>query len=326
MRMMRSAALAVSATAFLAACSDSPTAPSAPVRNLGTPSFALGDAPDNLVDNVPAVGRFTICKTEDSNVSGVFTIATQSINGGTGDVAGGTVATGGSITVAPGECRIAVVANNHSGSAVRVTITETSAGFVGPTVVEQLIEDDFEDQPPPAVVFPESNVAPGASYDINLIHGVRLTYKNFVEPPPLACDFSTFGGFVLTPNNVSYGGNAGRISDPPGFAYGDLNFVNHTNGDHIHVWNVTDYGHPDTGPLSQYPDSRLAFGLGSVNGGPANVEVEWRFVDLGEPAKKVGDAVYLKVGGVVLIPEQVVIGGNIQLHPKCKKAPKAEKH
>ena len=149
MRMMRSTALAVSAAAFLAACSDSPTAPSAPIRNLGTPSFALGDVSDGLVDNVPAVGRFTICKTSDSNVSGVFTIATQSINGGTGDVAGGTVATGGSITVAPGECRIAVVANDHSGSAVRVTITETSQGFVGP-VVEQLIEDDFEDQPPPA--------------------------------------------------------------------------------------------------------------------------------------------------------------------------------
>src|SRR6476661_1624304 len=98
MRMMRSTALAVSATAFLAACSDSPTAPPAPIRNLGTPSFALGDVSDGLVDNVPAVGRFTICKTEDSNVSGVFTIATQSINGGTGDVAGGTVATGGSIT------------------------------------------------------------------------------------------------------------------------------------------------------------------------------------------------------------------------------------
>jgi len=324
MRMMRSTALAVSAAAFLAACSDSPTAP-APVRAPGTPSFAIGDVPDGLVTNVPAVGRFTICKTEDSNVSGVFTIATQSINGGTADVAGGTVATGGSITVAPGECRIAVVSNNHSGSAVRVTITETSAGFVGP-VVEQQIEDDFEDQPPPAVISSEANVAAGLSYDVNLIHGVRLTYRNIVEIPALACDFSTFGGFVLTPNNVSYGGNAGRIEDPPGFAYGDLNFVNHTNGDHIHVWNVTDYGHPDTGPLSQYPDSRLAFGLGSVNGGPANVEVEWRFVDLGEPAKKVGDAVYLKVGGVVLIPEQVVIGGNIQLHPKCKKAPKAEKH
>jgi hypothetical protein len=227
MRMMRSTALAVSATAFLAACSDSPTAPPAPVRNLGTPSFALGDVPDGLVDNVPAVGRFTICKTEDSNVSGVFTIATQSINGGTGEVAGGTVATGGSITVAPGECRIAVVSNNHSGSAVRVTVTETSAGFVGP-VVEQQIEDDFEDQPPPAVISAENGVAPGLSYDVNLIHGVRLTYRNIVEIPALACDFSTFGGYVLTPNNISYGGNAGRISDPPGFAYGDLNFVNHT--------------------------------------------------------------------------------------------------
>ena len=161
MRMMSSTALAVSAMAFLAACSDSATGPS-PVRP-STPSFAIGDVPDGLVNNVPAVGRFTICKTEDSNVSGVFTIATQSINGGTGDVAGGSVATGGSITVAPGECRIAVVANNHSGSAVRVTITETSAGFVGPTVVEQQIEDDFEDQPPPAVIFPEANVPPGVA-------------------------------------------------------------------------------------------------------------------------------------------------------------------
>src|SRR6476659_7436275 len=222
-------------------------------------------------------------------------------------------------TVGPTDCLRGD--RGHTEGAVQ----STPAGFVGP-VVEQLIEDDNEASPPPAVVFPESNVAAGVSYDINLIHGVRLTYRNIVEIPALACDFSTFGGFVLTPNNVSYGGNAGRIEDPPGFAYGDLNFVNHTNGDHIHVWNVTDYGHPDTGPLSQYPDSRLALGLGSVNGGPANVEVEWRFVDLGEPAKKVGDAVYLKVGGVVLIPEQVVIGGNIQLHPKCKKAPKAEKH
>jgi len=89
---------------------------------------------------------------------------------------------------------------------------------------------------------------------------------------------------------------------------------------------VTDYGHPDTGPLSQYEDSRLAFGLGSVNGGPENVPVEFRFLDAGEPAKKDGDRVWLSVGGVVLITEQEVDGGNIQLHAKCKNAPKAEKH
>jgi hypothetical protein len=142
--------------------------------------------------------------------------------------------------------------------------------------------------------------------------------------PDDVCDFYTFGGFVLLPNNISYGGNAGFASS--GFAFGSLNFKNHTNGDHIHVWNVTDYGHPEDGPLSQFEDSRLAFGMASVNGGPANVPVEWRFVDLGEPAKKNGDAVYLKVGNTVLIPEQVVIGGNIQMHAKCKKAPKAEKH
>jgi hypothetical protein len=322
--MIRGTALGVSAVAFLAACSDSATAPlSAPTRVLTTPSFAIGDVVDAAVDDVPAVGRFTICKTEDSNVSGIFTITTTSINGGTGTVAGGSVATGGSITVAPGECRIAVVSNNSVNTAVRVKITETSDGFVAP-IVERTVLDENAELAPPAVLSGESNVAAGLEYDINLIHGVRLTYKNFVEPPADVCDFSTFGGFVLLPNNISYGGNAGFATS--GFAYGSLNFVNHTNGDHIHVWNVTDYGHPEDGPLSQYADSRLAFGLASVNGGPVNVPVEWRFVDLGEPAKKVGDAVYLKVGDAVLIPEQVVIGGNIQLHPKCKKAPKAEKH
>src|SRR4029434_5393371 len=138
------------------------------------------------------------------------------------------------------------------------------------------------------------------------------------------CDFSTFGGFVLEPFNVSYGGNAGIVED--GFAYGSLNFINHSPGDHIIVWYVTDYGHPDTGPLSQFEDSRLAFGLGSVNGGPVDVPVEFRFLDSGEPAKKLGDMVWLSVGGVVLIPEQNVDGGNIQLHKNCKKTPKSEKH
>jgi hypothetical protein len=52
--------------------------------------------------------------------------------------------------------------------------------------------------------------------------------------------------------------------------------------------------------------------------------VEWRFVDLGEPGTK--DRVYLKVNSVVLIQEQPVRGGNVQLHEHCKKAPKAEKH
>src|SRR4029450_11273655 len=46
---------------------------------------------------------------------------------------------------------------------------------------------------------------------INSIHGIRVTYTNTLTPPPGVCDFSTFGGFVLEPYNISYGGNAGIV-------------------------------------------------------------------------------------------------------------------
>jgi hypothetical protein len=167
------------------------------------------------------------------------------------------------------------------------------------------------------------------NYFINSVHGVVVVYANtFTAPPPPpppptpVCDFSTFGGRTLENNfKVSYGGNAGMAKN--GFAYGDLNFVNHTTGDHIHVSNVTGYGHPTSGPLSNYEDSRFATGTGEINES-GSFPVEWRFVDLGEPGSK--DRVWLKVNGVVLIQEQPVQGGNVQLHDVCKKAPKAEKH
>ena len=319
MRMSRKAVSAAGASiamAFLAACSDSPTAPVANPRAPQTPSFAIGDVLGAIVDDIPAVGRFTICKSAESNVSGTFAITGAPVLGGGGSVFSG------DLVVAPGTCRIAAIGNNVSGTAFRVSATETSPGFVAPVVERSVLDENGAAAPGP-VLSNESNVAAGLSYDINLIHGYRLTYTNTVAVPDDVCDFSTFGGFVLLPNNISYGGNAGFASS--GFAYGDLNFVDHTTGDHIHVWNVTDYGHPDTGPLSQYEDSRLAFGKGTINGA-GSFDVEFRFLDSGEPAKKLGDVVYLIVNGSVLIPEQTVDGGNIQLHKNCKKAPKAEKH
>jgi hypothetical protein len=318
--MNRIAALTLSAGMItMAACSDSPTAP-ATVKQLPlAPSMVVvGDE----VDATPVATQLKVCKTDDSNIGGSFTTTSTpaptpgskpEFDGGSGNPS-----INSPQTVAPGECRLVAIdmgdANEETGDFF--TVTEGTIPDVTSTVVSCTLNGGA------VLPCPET-------FFINTAHGWTILVRNILdepEPPADVCDFSTFGGFVLLPNNISYGGNAGRISDPPGFAYGSLNFKNHTNGDHIHVWNVTDYGHPEDGPLSQYNDSRLAFGLASVNGGPVNVPVEWRFVDLGEPAKKKGDAVYLKVGDTVLIPEQVVVGGNIQLHAKCKKAPKAEKH
>jgi len=286
--------------AFLAACSDSPVAPATP--RVPTPSFAVGDA----ATATPVPGKLIVCK--EGNIGGDFTISRTS-GSGSYDTDG--------LFIDTGDCVVVAEDNSPAGSGSVFRVHEEDQANTTFVVSGQAIEIGF---PATDLVGPTDN----QDFFINSIHGIRVTYTNTNTPPPNTCDFSTFGGFVLEPYNISYGGNAGRVDG--GFAYGSLNFVNHTTGDHVHVWNVTDYGHPDDGPLSQFDDSRLAFGLGSINGGDVNVPVEFRFLDSGEPAKKLGDMVYLKVGNDVWIPEQNVDGGNIQLHSKCKKAPTAEKH
>jgi hypothetical protein len=316
MKNLKGAALAsaVVGIAFLTACSDSPIAPTAAA--VSKANFAVGDVSDFPPAPDVVLGKIVVCKA--GNAAGAFDLATSPV---VANVDGAPVAS--TISVTNGTCKtVSEDLGLVDGTGSRVVITEQPAD----NTVETLTSCKFRGAGD--ATESDCSLTETTPRFINGFHGYVITYTNtFTEPPPPpadVCDFSTFGGFVLLPNNISYGGNAGFASS--GFAYGSLNFVNHTTGDHIHVWNVTDYGHPATGPLSQYDDSRLAFGLGSVNDGPINVPVEWRFVDLGEPAKKKGDAVYLNVGGVTLIPEQVVQGGNIQLHAKCKKAPKAEKH
>jgi hypothetical protein len=305
MRMMRKTALAAGAgmsLAFLAACSDAPVAPAAPRVAPPAPSFAVGDA----ATSVPVPGKLIVCK--EGNIGGDFTISRTSGSG----------AFDSDVTLDTGDCVVVAEDNSPAGSGSVFRVHEVGQANTTFVISGQAIEIGF---PATDLVGPTDN----QDFFINSIHGIRVTYTNTNTPPPSTCDFSTFGGFVLDNNyNISYGGNAGRVDG--GNAYGSLNFVNHDTGDHIHVWNVTDYGHPDSGPLSQYEDSRLAFGLGSINGGDVNVPVEFRFLDSGEPAKKLGDMVYLKVGDTVLIDVQNVDGGNIQLHSKCKKAPTAEKH
>lgn len=319
MRMMRKAALAAGASLAvgLVACSDSSTAPTAPTVKVAPPSFALIAQPTNFPTSPNTI---TVCS---ANAGATFAVSFNNAFGtrqipplvGAGPVY--------SLTVAKGACATIW----SKGAFTSQPNDDVTTATVVQTDQDDLYQFKMVEVGGELPGNAADNTAQTATLNSNAFHGATATFTQELAPViEGVCDRYTFGGFVLTPNNISYGGNAGRIIDPPGFAFGSLNFVNHTTGDHIHVWNVTDYGKPADGPLSQYDDARLAFGLGSVNGGPTNVEVEWRFVDLGEPAKKNGDAVYLKVGGVVLIPEQVVQGGNIQFHDKCKKAPKAEKH
>ena len=308
---------AVLSAALVAACSDSPTGPASREAFIPRSSFVIGPA----ANATPVATQLKICKI--GTASGTFTITDVGDGKASGnpsivDQDAGTA--GNQLTLTPGteqnpNCYVAVEdlgdANQEIGDFF--TVTETAAPGVTTEVVSCTINGG-------AVLPCPTN------FFLNTAHGWTILVRNTAPlppppPPPSVCDFSTIGGFALSPNNISYGGNAGAIET--GQAYGSLNFVNHTTGDHIHVWNVTGYGHPASGPLSGFASSRYASGTGSINGA-GSFAVEFRFLDNGEPGKN--DRVWLSVNGNVLIPEQVVQGGNVQLHKSCKKAPKAEKH
>ncbi|HVF41064.1 MAG TPA: post-COAP-1 domain-containing protein [Gemmatimonadaceae bacterium] len=147
----------------------------------------------------------------------------------------------------------------------------------------------------------------------NLYHGTVVNYVIRPVQVASACDRMTFGGFVLGPPNISYGGNVGYKN---GVVEGNLNFVNHTTGDHIQVKSPLTYSLAAAGSiLSQFAETRVITGTATINGA-GSFPVEFRMTDLGEPGTN--DRIYLSVGGNVVIPAQIVDGGNLQLHPKCK--------
>lgn len=295
-------------------------------RTFGTPTTERS-AIFNLLGSSPTNGDLIACKTGNS---GSFTVVFEAAKAAADSTSRSYDATQVNAALTPagtrtftftlnaGECKTlytrSIVNGVMSDPNVRAQITEAA----GPTLNSIDVSADLSGN--------EARVVGrSAILQFNMFHDALATFNNRPPADLEVCDFSTFGGFTLENNfNVSYGGNAGFAKE--GFAYGDLNFVNHTTGDHIHVWNVTGYVHPnDGGPLTGpgYEDSRMATGLGDINGIGA-FPVEWRFIDKGEPGTN--DEVYLKVNGVVLIQQQKVQGGNVQLHKNCKKAPKAEKH
>jgi hypothetical protein len=162
-----------------------------------------------------------------------------------------------------------------------------------------------------------NNATKTATLHANAFHGATATFTQVAAPQIAVCDFVTFGGDVLEPNRVSYGGNAGATVRA--VLFGELNFKNHTNGDHVHVHDIGVYAKPTSGPLSQFDETRHIEGTATINGEGAH-KVTVRLTDRGEPGG--ADWVYMVVDGNVTIPAQNIVNGNIQLHHVCRPAPR----
>src|SRR5690348_13068772 len=129
MRMNRMAALTLSVGMItMAACSDSPTAPTTSAFVPKTTSFAVGDLVDPTADGVPDVvlGQLIICKA--GNANGTFDLNTKAIVGGdsTADPNG----TNSQASVDKGTCEVAIQDGNmtvEDGS--NVLVSEVAADF-----------------------------------------------------------------------------------------------------------------------------------------------------------------------------------------------------
>jgi len=177
MRMNRKAALATGASlgiAFLAACSDSPTAPAAVVS---TPSFAIGDITDGPAPEA-APGVVIVCKT--GNVGGSF-VFTRTTEGPNVDPASGVAS---NQTIATGKCLEVARDNSPSGSGSHITITEQAAPNTTFSITACRFRgyqlDGVTLNPPEDCVYTN-----GGDLFVNHFHGFVITYNNvFTEPPP----------------------------------------------------------------------------------------------------------------------------------------------
>lgn len=171
MRMTQSRALAMSATmavAFLAACSDSPTAPTK-ASAVTAPNLNVGDS----YTPTPAVvqGRIVVCKA--GNVGGSFDVTGSLVGGAhTANFAGldFPIATGTCLSVAEDfSTDVAVGAN--------VTITEDAAANTVSTITGCRFKAEGSAEQNCA----DFNANPRF---INSYHGYVITYTNTFTPPP----------------------------------------------------------------------------------------------------------------------------------------------
>jgi len=306
-RLAISASSAALAFAGIIACStEQPTSPAAVAR--------IRPAVFNLAGSSANVGDLIVCKTGDA---GSFTVVfdapvanVRSFDASQVRLDNGLTNTGTrtyTFNLAAGQCRTIysrpIVAGVAIDPNVRATITEAA----GPTILTITTDVDGSGNPASSSVGNRN-----ATIEFNMFHDAMVTFNNLAPAVPV-CDFVTFGGFVLSPNNVSFGGNAGVTSKD--VLFGELNFKNHTNDDLIHVHTVTSYVQDGADE-----DTRRVSGPATVNGVSGFTATVY-LTDNGEPGTS--DRIRLVVVGAggELITDQTIVGGNVQLHDVCRPAP-----
>jgi hypothetical protein len=160
--------------AFLAACSDSPTAPSK-AAFVPKSSFAVGA----LTTSTPELGKVKVCKA--GNVGGSFDVSRTGVGASTGTVSGDNT------LIATGECRIVAEDDGPDGVGSNVVITEDAAA----NTVSSVTGCVFIGGEAPGVVDPNPCAFNPANRFVNRFHGYVVTYTNtFTPPPPPRCTYT----------------------------------------------------------------------------------------------------------------------------------------
>jgi hypothetical protein len=162
---------------------------------------------------------------------------------------------------------------------------------------------------------PFTTTNPAPQEGVNAFHGATLTYTNHAAPAPI-CDFITFGRLVVEVggNKIVISGNAGGFK-ASGEILGHVNIqVGNTK---YNVQDITDYFVATSGPLAG-PNTRVIQGTST-----SGHTIELRLRDnpapgAGEPGPLEGDAVWLSIDGVTVVPVMTIDQGNIQLHLVCR--------
>jgi hypothetical protein len=169
--------------AFLAACSDSPMAPTAEPAFVPKTSFAVG-----AVTGTPApeavTGKIVVCKIGNAGGSFTFTRSTEGPSIVASSYVGGANASVSGVNIAVNTCLEVANDNSPSRSGSHITVTEAPAA----NTVQTITACRFRGYALDGVTLnaPEDCVyANSGDLFLNHFHGYVITYNNvFTAPPP----------------------------------------------------------------------------------------------------------------------------------------------
>jgi|GEM_PF-4696533 len=337
MKRVLASALSVASLMFVAACSESATAPEAP--NVGAPARALASNPQGWTLSKTVVGMQKEC-TPKGIENGMTcmqpvgsTTATHSL------AAGDTVwilyeiritapqmgATATVIDDVIKQCQEQLgpefgcsawgfdIAALKTGSPVQFNADATVYTFrfwLDIFNKNACVPRNFTNT---ATVIP--GTPPGAQLNSSATVTINVKPAPSCSPPPVVaiCDFVTFGRLVteVGGKKVVISGNAGG-NNADGSIKGEFHIE--VNGTDYHVSDIATYGAITSGALAGLPNARVITGI-ARNG----KSVELRLYDGGEPGKGT-DRVYVKIDGVEYLGAngQLIDQGNMQYHANCR--------